>query len=218
MSIVALKNTLSGVSSYAWMFSVVSIILVLIGWLVTYNNALKVATRSESKSIIDAIAKILNEISDLSLDYWVNKSVGPTSNPFQKKGKYNMLLNKGFKPRRGLTTPSAKLFLTAIHSKTIQINKYMEFLRSRGFVISDAYFTQVLIKATMEYEKSFEYSKSYRVTRAQEVAVASTDFMMHLYDAFQINHPPRAPISIFQKIKQIDEEIDNWYRGLYERQ
>ncbi|EFF5321259.1 hypothetical protein BBD90_005287, partial [Escherichia coli] len=106
MNTVDIKDTLAGVSTYAWMFSVVSIILVFIGWFVTYNNSLKIATRSESKSIIDAIAKILNEISDLSLDYWVNKSTPPDSNPFKKKN---------FKNSNGLHTQSAKIYLTAIH-------------------------------------------------------------------------------------------------------
>ena len=104
--------------------------------------------------------------------------------------------------------------MTSIHGKTIQINKYIEFLRSRGFVISNSFFTQVLIQATMEYEKSFSYSKTYRVTRAQEVASASTDFMMHLYDEFQKKHPPRVPFSLRDKIKKIDDDIDKWYQGL----
>lgn len=218
MSLVELKGTLSGVSSFAWMFSVVSIILVFIGWFVTYNNSLKIATRSESKSIIDAIAKILNEISDLSLDYWVNKSASPNIAPYKKAANSNSYKRKGLRSHTGLTTPSAKLFMTSIHGKTIQINKYIEFLRSRGFVISNSFFTQVLIQATMEYEKSFSYSKTYRVTRAQEVASASTDFMMHLYDEFQKKHPPRVPFSLRDKIKKIDDDIDKWYQGLYERQ
>lgn len=218
MSLVELKDTLSGVSTFAWMFSVVSIILVFIGWFVTYNNSLKIATRSESKSIIDAIAKILNEVSDLSLEYWVNKSVSPSANPFKRAANSNPFKKKRLESPMGLSTPSAKLFMTAIHGKSIQINKYIDFLRSRGFVISDSFFTQVLIKATMEYEKSFVYSKTYRVTRAQEVASACTDFMMHLYDEFQRNYPPRMPFSICDKIRKLDDDIDKWYQGLYERQ
>ncbi|HBA8275030.1 TPA: hypothetical protein J1063_003683, partial [Escherichia coli] len=170
MSLSEIQDTLSGVSSYAWMFSVVSITLVFIGWYVTYNNALKVATRSESKAIIDAVAKILNEISDIAIDYWVNKSTPPDFNPFKKKELKSFV---------GGVTPSAKLYLTAIHAKSIQINKYMEFLRARNLAISDSYFTQVLIKATIDCEKSYQFNKSYRVIRAQDVTSASTEFMMH---------------------------------------
>lgn len=208
MSLASIKDTLSGVSTYAWMFSVVSILLVLIGWYITYNNSLKIATRSESKSIIDAIAKILNEISDLSLDYWVNKSTLPHTNPFKKIG---------MKSQIGLSTSSAKVYVTAIHGKALQINKYLGFLRTRGFIISDSFFTQVMIKATIECEKSFQYSKTYRVSRAQDVSGASTDFMMHLYDAFQKNHPPRMPVTINDRVKALDHKIDTWYQGLYER-
>ena len=38
-----------------------SIVLVFIGWAVTYNNSAKLATRSESKSLVDALSKLLNE-------------------------------------------------------------------------------------------------------------------------------------------------------------
>lgn len=207
MSLSSIKDTLIGVSPYAWMFSIVSIMLVLIGWYITYNNSLKVATRSESKSLIDAVAKLLNEISDLSLDYWVNKSALLNSNPFKRLG---------MKSPTGLTTPSAKVYVTAIHGKAIQINKYLEFLRARGFVISDSYFSQVMINATIDCEKSYRYSKTYRVSRAQDVSGASTDCIMHLYDAFQENHPPRISYSIRERIKALDDEIDAWYQGLYE--
>ncbi|HAZ3474668.1 TPA: hypothetical protein J1Y50_003880 [Escherichia coli] len=206
MSLSEIQDTLSGVSSYAWMFSVVSITLVFIGWYVTYNNALKVATRSESKAIIDAVAKILNEISDIAIDYWVNKSTPPDFNPFKKKELKSFV---------GGVTPSAKLYLTAIHAKSIQINKYMEFLRARNLAISDSYFTQVLIKATIDCEKSYQFNKSYRVIRAQDVTSASTEFMMHLYESFQKSHPPRIPINIFRKIKSINDEIDAWHQSLY---
>ncbi|EPK1029426.1 MULTISPECIES: hypothetical protein [Klebsiella] len=208
MNFSYLKDTLSQVSSYAWMFSVVSIILVFIGWFITYNNSLKVATRSESKSIVDAISKILNEISDLSLDYWVNQSFPPKSNPYVRKTP---------KMIGGGVTPGARLYLTAIHGKSIQINKYVIFLKSRGIFISDDFFSQVYLKATFECEVSYRYNKGYRVQRAQDVSSACVEFIMHLYDSFQENHPPRKPVFILKKLKYLDEKIDAWYQGLYER-
>lgn len=209
MNVAELKDALTGVSTYAWMFSVVSIILVFIGWFITYNNSLKIATRSESKSIIDAIAKILNEISDLSLDYWVNKSTPPESNPFKKKS---------FKNSKGVHTPSAKIFLTAIHGKSIQINKYIKLLEERGLTITISYFSSVIDEATMECEKSYCFNKSYRVLRAQSVSSACVEFMMHLYNSFQENHPPRRPVYILKTLKQWDCYLDEWHSELCGRQ
>ncbi|EFM0342560.1 hypothetical protein CK20_004983 [Escherichia coli] len=209
MNTVDIKDTLAGVSTYAWMFSVVSIILVFIGWFVTYNNSLKIATRSESKSIIDAIAKILNEISDLSLDYWVNKSTPPDSNPFKKKN---------FKNSNGLHTQSAKIYLTAIHGKAIQINKYINLLDERGIKITISYFSNIIDEATMECEKSYCFNKSYRFFRAQNVSSACVDFIMHLYDSFQKNHPPRKPVYVLKTLKQLDCYLDKWHNELCGRQ
>ena len=39
------------------------------------------------------------------------------------------------------------------------------------------------------------------------------NFMMHLYDEFQRNHPPRMPFSIRDKIRKLDDDIDSGMRG-----
>ncbi|MCC3745285.1 hypothetical protein LLQ46_00280 [Rouxiella badensis] len=205
MQKVTFWGYLAEVSPYAWMFSLTSVILVLIGWLVTYNNSLKIATRSESKSLIDAVAKLINEINDLSIDYWVNKSTKPNSNPFKIKG---------YKNNKSYVTPGSKLFITTIYGKASQAVKYIDFLKERGLKIESTFLSDVIAKSTLECEKSFTFSKGYRNDRAQDVSSQSVIFMMHLYDAFQKVHPPKKSISIIGTVKRYLREVDNWFDEL----
>ncbi len=50
----------------------ISIILVIIGWRVIYNNAKKLATRTETKSLIDEVIKLTNELEGITIDYWLS--------------------------------------------------------------------------------------------------------------------------------------------------
>lgn len=205
MEKVTLWGHLAQVSPYAWMFSLTSLFLVFIGWLVTYNNSLKIASRSESKSLIDAVAKLINEINDISIDYWVNKSNKPIINPFKKK---NTNIYKSS------VTPGSKLFITTIYSKANQTVKYIEFLQKRGLQIEIEKFSEVLMISMLDCEKSFSFSKSFRNERAQAISLQSVSFMMYLYDKFQILHPPKKGFSIIRSIKKYCHETENWYKDL----
>lgn len=48
-------------------------ILVLIGWRILYLNAKKLATRSESKAILDSIVKMYEELDKLAVDFWLGE-------------------------------------------------------------------------------------------------------------------------------------------------
>lgn len=205
MQKVTFWGHLADVSPYAWMFSLTSLVLVLIGWMVTYNNSLRIATRSESKSLIDAVAKLLNEINDLSIDYWVNKSLKPNSNPYK---------HKGYKSSTSYSTPGSKLYITTIYGKASQTVKYIEFLEKRGLKIKSTVFSDVIEKSTLDCEKSFTFSKVYRNGRAQDISSQSVIFMMHLYDSFQDTYPPKKSISIIGSIKNYFRGIDDWFNEL----
>ena len=47
----------SEIQSNTWIFSIGSILLVFIGWKVVYHNAKKIATRSESKALVDHVLR-----------------------------------------------------------------------------------------------------------------------------------------------------------------
>jgi len=50
----------------------VSIILIIVGWGVIYQNAKKLATRNETKSLIDDVVTIINSLDRLTIDYWLS--------------------------------------------------------------------------------------------------------------------------------------------------
>lgn len=202
---VTLWGHLAQVSPYAWMFSLTSLFLVFIGWLVTYNNSLKIASRSESKSLIDAVAKLINEINDISIDYWVNKSNKPVVNPFKK--------NK-LKINKSSVTPGSKLFITTIYGKAKQTVNYIEVLQKRGLQIEIEKFSELLMLSMLDCEKSYSYSKNFRNDRAQDISSQSVTFMMYLYETFQLLHPPKKGFSIIMSIKKYCHETDEWYKDL----
>ncbi|HIF9481643.1 hypothetical protein ACWU37_10775 [Photobacterium damselae subsp. damselae] len=49
----------------------VSLLLVIIGWLIVYNNAKKLATRNETKALIDDTVRVMNQLEDLTVTYWL---------------------------------------------------------------------------------------------------------------------------------------------------
>ncbi|HDU2391850.1 TPA: hypothetical protein RE084_003009 [Klebsiella pneumoniae] len=63
----------SEIQSNTWIFSIGSILLVFIGWKVVYHNAKKIATRSESKALVDHVLKLSNESVDIAIKYWSSK-------------------------------------------------------------------------------------------------------------------------------------------------
>lgn len=109
------------VAQNTWVFSLASIVLVFIGWAVTYNNSAKLATRSESKSLVDALSKLLNEVSDLAIDYWLDRCKSPK--PVIK----NM---NGIKIKTKIKhdEASSQMFIMTVFTKINQSIKYIELL------------------------------------------------------------------------------------------
>ncbi|MFA0263182.1 hypothetical protein AB4497_12055 [Vibrio cyclitrophicus] len=76
MTVVATANavptevtTLTILSNYSWLLSLV---IVMVGWYVIYRNACKIATRSESKALVDTALSQLESATKLALDYWLS--------------------------------------------------------------------------------------------------------------------------------------------------
>lgn len=85
---------------------VLSIIFVIITWYVVYNNAIKIASRSETKSMNDELFKIIHKVNDLAISFWsIQVEVKPNelslyriniSSELNKLLSYNKLLsNRG---------------------------------------------------------------------------------------------------------------------------
>ncbi|GKW34872.1 hypothetical protein PEC730217_36520 [Pectobacterium carotovorum subsp. carotovorum] len=149
-------------SEYAWVISSVGLVLVFIGWQVVYFNAKKLATRSESKSAIDHLIKILNEISDFSCTYWLSG---------------------------GKSTSDATFYLFSIMSKVTQSYEFVKILQRRGISISDEYLTNVSMGATLDCEAVSGFSPDELTAHAQEVMERCMSMISHIYQQFEDRYP-----------------------------
>ena len=68
-----IEDKVEGIDNY--LNFAIPIILVILGWRFLYLNAKKIATRSESKSLIDSIIKIIDEIDKEATNFWLSPRV-----------------------------------------------------------------------------------------------------------------------------------------------
>ncbi|HBU6575460.1 hypothetical protein [Citrobacter amalonaticus] len=199
------QGLLDLVAQNMWVFSLASIVLVFIGWAVTYNNSAKLATRSESKSLIDSLCKLVNDISDISIDYWLNKS---QANKKSCKNKHGIrIIHTG-------DDSVSQLFIMNIFAKMNQAVKYIELLEGRGIKFDKKVLPMLLSKVTLDCEDAAKMTQAKRAARVQEILAISQDTMNHIYITFQNNHPPSRPFNIFKIISLKWEDIYKWYKQL----
>lgn len=172
-------------------------------------NAAKLATRSETKSLIDSISKAVNEISDLSIDYWVNKAATESKNIQHHSSKI-----KGLCSKQTGVSPLSNLYIMNIMAKAGHVARYIEILKMRGFTIENSLLSMVLEKATLDCEIAYQLSKDDRAWRAQEVMVSCMDVMANLYTTFQSFHPPSNNLTIMQTCNKKFKEISDWSQSL----
>jgi hypothetical protein len=192
-------------SHYAWIFSLTSIALVFLGWRVTYHNATKLATRSETKSLVDAVTKLVTDISDISMGYWLEKC--KSSKPFKPVKR----VNPRWRKNQAVTPEDTHLFIMHIMAKATQAQHYIAFLKKRGIHLDDKLLTDVCVKATLDCERSCDFSHVQRAIRAQEVMDACVAVLSNLYSAFQESHPPLLEDSFLSFFFGVNEDVDRWH-------
>ncbi|HDG1685461.1 TPA: hypothetical protein PFE28_001393 [Kluyvera cryocrescens] len=195
------------VAQNAWMFSVTSILLVFIGWKVTYSNSARLATRSESKSLVDALAKIVNDIADLSIDFWLNKCQSSQGDTVEKHG-----IKMQCKIKQNKSTH--RLFEMNVFAKMNQAYKYIGLLEARGVVFDNSWLSLYPEKVTLNCESAYKMEISKRAACVQEILGVSQSTMNMLYEAFQKNHPPSKGMDILGFIKRQNAKIDEWHQSL----
>lgn len=149
-------------SEYSWMLSLTSIILVFFTWNIVYRNAKRLATRAESKSTVDHVVKLLNELSDLSLSYWL----GATKN---KNSQMHTILAM---------------------SKINQINHYLEVLVSRGLSIDLNFIAEVHKATTLDCEKIKMLRPHELSKKGNESTAKCLSLMSHVFKQFELKYPP----------------------------
>jgi ERCC4-related helicase len=180
---------------------------VLYGWRVTYKNSVKLATRSESKSLIDAITKIVNDISDMSLTYWLKSSNKKSSTA--KKLKMHR-----YKKQANVTASESAAYLMNVLAKVNQAYKLIDILQTRGIYIESSFMSDVIENATLDCERIDSFTKEERASKAQEVVNSCMLVTKSLYDKFQYFYPPINNDSILSKVRRNLMIVDEWHNSL----
>ena len=140
-----------------------SLVLVIIGWRVIYHNAKKLATRTESKSFIEDVTKILADIENLSVDYWL-------------AGRRSRI--------------ETEQFILLINAKLITLKSRLDILKNRAINIDVVDLSKILEYSTLECEEVDSKSDSYKRERVQELLDEINTAHSNLYNQFQELYKP----------------------------
>ncbi len=192
------------VGQYSWCITLAGLCVALFGWRVAYNNSIKLATRSESKSIIDSVSKLVIEISELSVDFWLNKSspIDAIDHPAQQSKELSKRVNQ------------SSSFLFNVLAKAQQISKLSDVLAQRGLSIPSNLLSEVMEKTTLDCETAYQLSSELRTERSQEIVSACMQVIHALYETFQHYHPPAKHETFWQKVSRKNNQIDDWHDSL----
>ncbi len=192
------------IGQYSWCITVVGLCIALYGWRVAYKNAIKLATRSESKSIIDSVSKLVIEISDLSVDFWLNKSSPIDDDIDAKQAAKELNVKKN----------QSSTYLFNVLAKAQQISKLSEVLALRGLSIPNNLLSDVMEKTTLDCETAYQLESELRTVRSQEIVNACMQVIHALYETFQFYHPPAKQETFIQMVARKYSEIDDWHDAI----
>ncbi|NWC65164.1 hypothetical protein [Cedecea sp. P7760] len=192
------------IGKYSWCITLVGVCIALFGWRVAYKNSIRLATRSESKSIIDSVSKLVIEISDISIDFWLNKST-----PIADSGDIEVQ-----KKEQSIKTNQSSSYLFNVLAKAQQVSKLSDVLALRGLSIPDNLLSTVLEKTTLDCETAYQLDSEVRTVRSQEIVSACMQVIHALYETFQFYHPPAKQETLWQTIVRKYYEIDGWHAAI----
>lgn len=143
----------------------VSISLVLIGWRVVYNNARRIATRSETKSFIDELMKLISESEKQAVDYWIAG-------------------------RKDRTEP--RTYEILMLAKVALISHKIDLVEQRGLVTGQLVELLGMFQdsITLNCEDADRAGLDERIERANEVIASGRALHSELYKQFSTRYPP----------------------------
>lgn len=151
-------------SKYSWVFTIsVSVLFVVVGWIVVYWNAKKLATRTETKSLLDKAIAQLESITVLATDFWL-----------------------GTRKDRVDEDHFQLLFMAQISRLGLTINV----LNERGLKISYDLLAELTSKSTLQCELANSLDKKTCHLRGHEINEFSMRLTSHMLDSFQSIYPP----------------------------
>lgn len=59
--------------SYQWIWPVLNVGIVVVGWRILYSNARRIATRNETRSILNRVVNTLREIENSAKEFWLKQ-------------------------------------------------------------------------------------------------------------------------------------------------
>ncbi|WP_417707144.1 hypothetical protein [Rheinheimera aquimaris] len=152
------------VSKYSWIFTICSSVLfIVIGWAVVYWNAKKLATRNETKSLLDKAISQLESLTVLATEYWLG------GRKERLDDDHYQLLVMAQISRLGLT---------------------LNILNARGLGISFDLLAHLTTLTTLDCEKANTMEKSLCHTRGHELNNVSMELTNHFINAFQNKYAP----------------------------
>lgn len=168
-------------SNVALLLGMLSPVLVLVGWKVVFFNARRIATRSESKSIVDALSKLINDISDESLSYWVPSATAVESQ------KYTLLML----------------------ARSSQLQHYINVLISRGFKLDVGILSKISEDVALDSEYVMAMTDPERLLRAHVAVESCMQGLRHIFSQFEAIYPPEKNVELYEFFAWVDDSYYN---------
>jgi len=143
-----------------------SFFLVFIGWWVVYQNAKRLATRSETKGYVDELLKLVSEIEKSAVDYWLADAEKRTSSR-----NFEMLM-------------LAKLSV---------LDHKISFLKARQLEIDDIdeQFSRLCESILLDCEQANQLPIDDSIGHANQVLASGGVIHSTLYQKFIEKYPPK---------------------------
>jgi hypothetical protein len=152
------------VSKYSWLFTVsVSVLFVVVGWVVVYWNACKLATRTETKSLLDKAISQLEALTVMATDFWLG------SRKDRLDEDHFQLLFMAQLSRLGLT---------------------IDTLNNRGLSISFDLLSELSANCTLQCENANTLDKKACHLRGHQINETSMQLTLHFLEQFQAKYKP----------------------------
>jgi len=142
---------------------IVSIILIILGWQVIYNNAKKLATRNETKSLIDDIVAIVEKLEGLTTEFWLQS----------RQSRLDV-----------------DVFLLLTQSKLQIFNSRIKIIEKRDISVSEIDLGKFLEFMTLDCENVDSQKPEKKRKQVESLLDESNKCLEHLYAEFQEKYKP----------------------------
>ena len=147
--------------------SIPSLILIIVGWCVIYHNAKKLATRNETKSLIDELVSQIDKLEKLTTDYWLS-------------GRQSRL--------------DTDAYLLLINAKTQLISSRLKTISHRKIDISGVDLSCLSELMTLNCEDVDKHSLDEKREQMQSFLNEVNEGIESLYSEFYKSYKPSFPI------------------------